>query len=147
MKYSRQRNIILDIVKNSYDHPTAETVYKLARKELPSIGIATVYRNLNQLVDSGEVVRISLPGGVDRFDGHLDKHYHSICPDCGRLTDLNGADEHSLTKLKDDMSKAFGLDAANEIKFRSVILECKCDKCRMQTEKRNFMESCLQLSV
>ena len=112
MKYSRQRNIILDIVKNSYDHPTAETVYKLARKELPSIGIATVYRNLNQLVDSGEVIRISLPGGVE-----------------------------------DDMSKAFGLDAANEIKFRSVILECKCDKCRMQTEKRNFMESRLQLSV
>ncbi|MDY6037578.1 MAG: transcriptional repressor [Eubacterium sp.] len=141
MKYSRQRSIILDIVKNSYDHPTAETVYKLARRELPTIGIATVYRNLNQLVDAGEINRITLPGKIDRFDGHLDEHYHAICPICGELADLRGADDQKIAKLMEDMSEAFGLDASDEIKFRSIILECMCANCKAQTEKCDLIKT------
>ena len=72
MNYSRQRNLILDIVKNTTSHPTAEWVYQEAKKELPSIGIATVYRNLNTLVELGEVRRLSSGDGQDRFDGMVD---------------------------------------------------------------------------
>ena len=62
MNYSKQRELILAIVKNTKVHPTAEWVYQEAKKEMPSIGIATVYRNLNALAERGEFKRITVAG-------------------------------------------------------------------------------------
>ena len=56
--YSKQRQLILDTLKNKVDHPTAETLYKDVKNQMPEIGIATVYRNLAALCDAGEVVKL-----------------------------------------------------------------------------------------
>lgn len=61
MKYSRQRNLIFDIVRNTDVHPTPEWVYEQARQVMPSIGVATVYRNLNALAQAGQLKRIVSP--------------------------------------------------------------------------------------
>ena len=130
MNYSRQRSIVLDIMKTHYTHPTAEEVYEIARKELPSIGIATVYRNLNQLAEAGEIIKIPQPGGVDRFDGRVEEHYHMRCPSCGKLEDLfvkEGQDMKALIALA---CKTFGIKEDGRIGFGSVLMEKPCEKCR-----------------
>ncbi len=63
MRYSKQRSLILDIVRSNPVDPTAEWVYEQARKEMPSIGIATVYRNLNALTEMGAIGKITGVGG------------------------------------------------------------------------------------
>ena len=83
-----QRKLIRTILKGCRDHPTAETVYERARRLNPSIGFGTVYRNLSVLADDGEILRLPIPGGADRFDGTVADHGHYFCRDCGRFGDI-----------------------------------------------------------
>ena len=135
MNYSRQRNIVLDIMKNTYDHPTAEEVYALASKKLPGIGIATIYRNLNQLAEAGEIVRIPVEDGKDRFDGQLREHYHMICKECGTLVDLH-ADSEEIEKLKSMILESFNLNN-DELEFAPIVLKGVCDKCDKAKKRRS----------
>ena len=132
MNYSRQRSLILDIIKNTTSHPTAEWIYQEAKKELPSIGIATVYRNLNTLVEMGEVMRLATGDGHDRFDGTAEEHFHMKCSCCGSLTDLEPADEEKLEALKDAIRSAFP-EADCSAQLSAVLLKGICGKCRDNT--------------
>ena len=51
--YSKQREEIINILKESYSHPTAEEVYLLAKEKNPNISLGTVYRNLKLLTEEG----------------------------------------------------------------------------------------------
>ena len=51
MRYSKQRELVMQTVQNLCDHPTAEEIYDAAVKECPGLSLGTVYRNLNSLVD------------------------------------------------------------------------------------------------
>ena len=128
MKYSRQRSVILEIVQNSYDHPTAEEVYAEAQRVIPSIGIATVYRNLNQLSEAGDIIRIPQPGGVDRYDGHLEEHYHLRCTQCGGLQDMYPKDAEQLEELRRMACKTFGVRLKG-IVLSDLLLEGVCKDC------------------
>ena len=71
-----QRNLTLEAVNSLHCHATAEEVYEEVSKEHPSVSRATVYRNLKDLSDSGEIRKINNAGGADRFDHIVEKHYH-----------------------------------------------------------------------
>ncbi len=86
---TRQRGVILDILKESREHPTAEEVYLEARRVLPNISLGTVYRNLNFLRDQGTVREIRPnEGGSSRFDGADTPHAHFHCARCNALLDI-----------------------------------------------------------
>ena len=85
MKYSKQRQKILEIINNSYDHPTAYMVYENVKKEIPDISLGTVYRNLNSLVENNIIKKISLE--TDRFDKNTD-HCHLCCIKCNKIIDI-----------------------------------------------------------
>ena len=131
MNYSRQRSAVLDVVKQNYNHPTAEEVYEEARKLHPGIGIATVYRNLNLLAEMGEIRKIAMGDGNDRFDGRIEEHYHLRCKHCGKLQDLMPPEE-KVEELRKKALEAFGLKASNKATFNSVIMEGVCDQCKKQ---------------
>jgi Fur family transcriptional regulator, peroxide stress response regulator len=86
---TRQRAVILDILRQSCAHPTAEMIYKEARRVIPNISLGTVYRNLNFLRDQG-VVREIRPSdsGSSRFEGILTPHAHFHCVGCHGLMDI-----------------------------------------------------------
>ena len=88
LKYSRQRESIKACLMSRHDHPTADAVYASIRKEFPNISLGTVYRNLNLLVDLGEVRRVTIGDGKDHFDADTGTHYHFVCRRCGSITDL-----------------------------------------------------------
>ena len=83
-----QRKLIREILEGCCDHPTAETVYARARAVRPGIGFGTVYRNLSVLADGGEILRLPIPGGADRFDGTVSDHGHYFCHRCGAFGDI-----------------------------------------------------------
>ena len=86
MRYSKQRELVMQTVENLCDHPTAEEIYDTAAKECPGLSLGTVYRNLNSLVEAGRVRRVSIPGKADRFDHTLPWHSHLYCTVCGGVT-------------------------------------------------------------
>lgn len=88
IKFSRQRESIREFIKSRHDHPTADMVYREMRKIYPSISLGTVYRNLTFLADRGELVKLSLGEGLERFDGNVTPHYHFVCEKCGQVLDI-----------------------------------------------------------
>lgn len=88
MKYSRQRELIRNYLASTTSHPTADKVYDEIRKEIPNISLGTVYRNLNQLAEAGEILKVSCGDGCDHFDGNPNPHYHFICKSCHCVLDL-----------------------------------------------------------
>src|SRR5258708_21379954 len=85
---ARQREVVLAVVRSTMDHPTADWVYRQARRALPRIGLGTVYRNLKTLAEEGFIGEIHTGGHSARFDGNTGRHYHIRCLGCGRVNDL-----------------------------------------------------------
>ncbi len=98
MRYSKQRDLVMQKVEQLCNHPTAEEIYEHAVKECPGLSLGTVYRNLNSLVESGLVRRVSIPGKADRFDHTLPWHSHMYCTVCGSVTDAD-VDAKRVMKL------------------------------------------------
>ena len=88
MIYSKQREVILKTLYACGTHPTADDIYQMLKPQHPSLSLATVYRNLNQLAQNGMAMKIEVPDGSDRFDGTLTPHHHMICEQCGSVTDI-----------------------------------------------------------
>jgi Fur family peroxide stress response transcriptional regulator len=86
---TRQRGVVLEVVRTSENHLTASEVYEAARKLLPSISYATVYNSLRYLKDAGLVDEITFGNGASRFDRETARHDHAICSACGKLVDLD----------------------------------------------------------
>ena len=89
LKYSRQREAIQRFLMTRKDHPTADIVYNFVRHEFPNISLGTVYRNLTLLSDIGEITRLRVGDGIDRFDADTRPHYHFVCTECGCVTDFD----------------------------------------------------------
>ena len=87
-RHSRQRELILEIVRSTMDHPTAEWVHRQTRRRLPRISLGTVYRNLKELAGEGVLRELHSGGEPARFDAITGEHYHIRCVACGRVADL-----------------------------------------------------------
>ncbi len=87
MNRSPKRVAIQKVVETAPDHPTADWIYLQVREEIPGISLATVYRNLKQLLDAGHLKAVQ-DGRQLRYDGNLERHDHFHCSRCGRLTDI-----------------------------------------------------------
>lgn len=88
MNYSKQRAEIIKVLKGTTCHPTAEWVYAEVKKAIPNISLGTVYRNLKQLEQSGDILRINGTFEKERFDGNPLLHAHFVCDICGEVFDL-----------------------------------------------------------
>jgi Fur family ferric uptake transcriptional regulator len=87
-RMTRQREVVLQTVRSTMDHPTADWVYRQARRRLPRISLGTVYRNLKKLAEEGLIREIQIAGQTTRFDANTGRHYHIRCVRCGRVNDL-----------------------------------------------------------
>jgi len=88
MNFSKQRESILQYLRNTNEHPTAERIYSDLKQQLPNLSLATVYRNLAQLCDMGKVIRLTTGDKTDHFDADTSDHQHFVCTSCGTVSDL-----------------------------------------------------------
>ena len=122
-KYTKQREAIVRILKNTPSHPSAEWIYEQVKQELPDIGFATVYRNLRLLKRSGEVLEIHTASDAARFDGCTTNHYHFCCDRCGKILDL---DEPVDTGMDNRLAEKTGLKITHHsLVFNGLCLECQ----------------------
>ena len=84
---TRQRSIILEELRKLNSHPSADEICEIVRNRLPRISLGTVYRNLEILIELGEIQKLETGGSLKRFDGNPKKHYHIRCIGCDRVVD------------------------------------------------------------
>jgi len=99
---TRQRALILKILRSTNNHPTADWIYNQVRKEIPDISLGTVYRNLRLLKEMGEIQELQWGSTYSRFDGNPREHYHFNCVNCGRVMDVDIEIQQSLEKLVEE---------------------------------------------
>jgi len=92
MSYATKQKVVLNTVFKRAKRPlTPGEICDTARKELPSLGIATVYRAIKQFVSEGRVRAVEVPGAAPHYES-ADRHHHHffLCQQCRRLFDLIG---------------------------------------------------------
>ena len=87
-KQFKKRNAILQCLRQTHAHPSAEMVYDLLQQEHPDISLATVYRNLARFKSQGLIQSLGTVNGVERFDADTHPHVHFICTGCDCVVDL-----------------------------------------------------------
>ena len=86
--FSRKREAILQKIRGTHIHPTAEWVYQELKNEYPDLSLGTVYRNLTRFKEDGTIRSLGVINGQEHFDGKLNAHDHFLCVECGRILDL-----------------------------------------------------------
>lgn len=117
-----QRALVLEAVRALHTHPTSADVYEAVREQHPSISRATVYRNLALLAERGDVLRVEVPNGADRYDFNIAPHHHVKCANCGRVDDVELVFEDNLL---DRVKSACGF----QLTGYQVIFEGLCPSC------------------
>lgn len=118
-----QRRLVLEAVNRLQSHATAEEIYDEVVREYPHISRGTVYRNLKQLSEAGEIRKLEVPGGADRYDHRTFSHYHVRCMKCGRVFDVEmDYIEHLEQAIRDDHGFII---SGHDIMFRGICPECR----------------------
>ena len=86
--FSRKREAILQKIRGSHIHPTAEWVYQELKNEYPDLSLGTVYRNLTRFKEDGTIRSLGVINGQEHFDGELNAHDHFLCMECGQILNL-----------------------------------------------------------
>ena len=124
LKRSRQRDAIVAFLKTRKDHPTADMVYQEIRNTIPNISLGTVYRNLAQLSERGEILRLPCDGKMDHFDADIRPHYHFICNQCGCVKDIELPYANALDQQASDHFDGI-------ITKHSLLFEGLCGDCAL----------------
>lgn len=124
---TKQRKLILDTVRHIACHPSADAVFAEIHKAYPTVSRGTVYRNLNLLVDNGELIRINTQSAC-KYDHRLDRHDHIICSSCGRICDVPSSS-------KDNFSNELFSHTGYKILSKSTVYEGICPECQKALEE------------
>lgn len=87
-RLTRQRELVLELLRTSARHADANLIYEQMRKQMPHISLGTVYRTLNVLAAAG-LIRELHCGDQAHYDGNMQEHYHVMCNGCGAVEDVD----------------------------------------------------------
>lgn len=123
---TKQRELILSILRQSDRHLTADEIFFLAKLKMPSIAMATVYNNLNAMNEAGIINRLHIDGVADCFDKITEAHDHLLCDKCGKITDIK------LPQLAGEIERTLG----TEIEDYELTVHYVCAECRRAPKRR-----------
>lgn len=134
LKVTSQRMLVLDIMDSHPEaHLTAEEIYDLAKETSPEIGLATIYRTVQVLLDLHVIDKVTFDDGFARYElngvesesGH--RHHHAICTGCGKVYSL---ETDLLDSLEQEILEKLGFMVTNhEVKLYGL-----CKKCREKSK-------------
>lgn len=122
VRNSKQRTAVYEELHSRRDHPTAEEIYLSLKKTNPSISLATVYRNLKQLIEDGKVISVQGPR-EEHYDAFVHQHYHFVCSKCGRVYDFEIPAISEIDKLAKEYEN--GDVTSYTLLFNGVCNSCK----------------------
>lgn len=124
-RQSKQRNRILELLRSTENHPTADWLYEQIKKEFPRLSLGTVYRNLSILIDQGQVKKIHFGSTFDRFEANTKPHYHLICESCGKILDFK-------MSIYDELNKQAKRKTNFNIHYHKVEFFGICEDCKIK---------------
>jgi Fe2+ or Zn2+ uptake regulation protein len=119
---TKQRQAVLQVIRESDVHLTANEVFEDARRLLPGISFATVYNSLRFLKQEGLIGEVRFGNDATRYDRKLTRHDHALCNQCGKLVDLELAIPVELLEVASDLSK-FKAESI-ELTLRGLCPDC-----------------------
>ena len=122
MGLTKQREVVLRVIRDNCGHLTANEVFDSAKQLLPGISFATVYNSLRYLKEAGHIAEIQFGNGASRFDRMTSRHDHAICIECGTLVDIEMEHPEDLVKTAARISKF--KPRSLEFTLRGVCPEC-----------------------
>lgn len=96
-----QRVAIVEYIMKTEQHPSAEQIYQIVKKDYPMVSLSTVYKTLDLLRKKRLVNEIEV-NGESRFDANTGQHLNLVCMNCGRIEDV---DEESILKIQSKIAK------------------------------------------
>ena len=94
---THQRQVLYETMQSMHGHPSPEEVYAVVKQRIPSISLATVYKNIHLFVQSGVLRELSMHHGTLRVEMNKHTHHHMVCSVCKRVADLPDDEEQGLT--------------------------------------------------
>jgi Fe2+ or Zn2+ uptake regulation protein len=123
LRMTRQRQVIMEELRATDQHPSADDLHGRVKQKLPRISLGTVYRNLEILTELGEIQTIALAGNLKRFDGIPQNHYHMRCVHCDRLVDAPMEVIDSLERALQEKTEFRILD--HQLEFSGICPDCQ----------------------
>ena len=123
-KHFRKRDAILNCVRSTDAHPSADWVFEHVKEQVPDISLATVYRNLALFKDQGLITSLGTVKGVERFDGNTDPHVHFICTQCGAVMDL------PQISVPEELNSAVARSSGGRVDNCQLSFTGLCGNCR-----------------
>ena len=123
---SAARRAVVELLGGQDCCLTAQEIFDLLRASDRRVGIASVYRILEQLTRDGFVQRVEVGDGTARYEpAHAsgEHHHHLVCDDCGRVVAF---EDEPLEQALEGLSKRLG----HEIAAHDVVLRGECSDCR-----------------
>lgn len=129
LRMTHQREIILHELQRCKIHPTADELYDRIKKKLPRISLATVYRNLEILSETGVIQKLEISGRQKRFDWNPATHNHIHCIRCHRIDDifLSEAPAAAIEPIEQQGYEVTGI----RIEFFGL-----CPQCQQKTQTK-----------
>ena len=122
-KYSRKREAILETLRSTRSHPSAEWIYTRLKPVYPDLSLGTVYRNLSLFRGEGLIRCVGTVNGQGRFDANVLPHPHFICDACGNVLDLDIEPDYRLIDSMENFS-------GGEVEYCEIVFHGKCNKCK-----------------
>jgi len=122
LRMTHQREVILEQIKKSTTHPTADELYEKIKKKLPRISLATVYRNLEIMSEAGMINKLEISGRQKRFDWDLDQHDHIYCVQCHRVDNIELGDKKKIT-LPPEEDRGYQVSGCR-VEFYGICPDC-----------------------
>ncbi len=85
---THQRRAIYRALAESERHPQPEAIYRRVKRRIPTISLATVYKNIKTFVEMGLLREVGCEAGSYRLDANLDRHHHLVCVNCKSVVDF-----------------------------------------------------------
>ena len=123
-RYSKKRDAILELIRSTEIHPSAQWIYEELKPKIPDLSLGTVYRNISSFLREGSVASVGVINGEERFDGRIEPHAHCVCIRCGKVHDLPPLDIEALSALIPEKA-GFSLD------LRKTVFYGLCPNCRV----------------
>jgi Fur family ferric uptake transcriptional regulator len=120
---TNQRAIILDYLKENYNHPSVEEIFSFVKNKLPRISKKTVYSNLQFLCNEDLIQDVRVKG-VQRYEPQSNPHHHLICRKCGKILDIQSEELLSHAMKVGKTLRNFFVEST-DINFYGICKKCK----------------------
>ena len=125
LKITKQRRAVLEAFLGSEEHVSAEDLYKIVSAKEPKIGLATVYRTLALLTESGLAAELDFGDGQKRYERNYQQghHDHMICTQCGKIIEFHNS---LIEKLQEDVAREHGFEmTTHKLDMFGICQDCR----------------------